>query len=171
MEGAGTIGLELLAFTEPLDVLLIALGNGAMINGIGRIFKERSPRTKIIAVQAKGAPAMAESWRKKTLVTYEHSDTIADGIAVRIPVPEALEDMNGIVDEAVLVKEDSILEAMKLLHLHAGIVTEPSGAVGLAAILENKKEYRGKTIATIICGGNVTEQQLHSWFQTSNTGA
>lgn len=164
LEGAGTIGLELLEVTEPIDVLLIALGNGAMINGIGRIFKERSPRTKIIAVQAAGAPAMTESWRKKTVVIYDHINTIADGIAVRIPVPEALEDMKGIVDEALLVQEDSILKAMKLLHLHAGIVAEPSGAVGVAALLENKWDYKGKTIATIVCGGNVTEQQLDSWF-------
>jgi len=164
LEGAGTIGLELLKFGQPIDALLIALGNGAMINGIGRIFKERSPKTKIIAVQAAGAPAMIESWRKKTMVTYEHTKTIADGIAVRIPVPEALEDMNGIVDDAILVDEDSILKAMKLLHLHAGIVTEPSGAVGIAALMENKRLYEGKTVATIVCGGNVTEQQLQTWF-------
>lgn len=55
---AGTIGLELMEFSEPIDVLLIALGNGAMANGIGRIFKERNPTTKIIAVQALAAPAM-----------------------------------------------------------------------------------------------------------------
>ena len=83
---------------------LLRLGNGAMINGIGRIFKERSPQTKIIAVQAAGAPAMIESWRRRQSLSYEQSNTIADGIAVRIPVPEALDDMNGIVDEAVLVR-------------------------------------------------------------------
>ena len=164
LEGAGTIGLELLEFSEPIDALLIALGNGAMVNGIGRIFKERSPGTKIIAVQASGAPAMIESWQKKTLVTYAHVNTIADGIAVRIPVPEALEDMNGIVDGAVLVQEGSILKAMQLLHIHAGVVSEPSGAVGIAAVLENKGQFEGKTIATIVCGGNVTEQQLQMWF-------
>jgi len=164
LEGAGTIGLELLEFPERIDVLLIALGNGAMINGIGKIFKERSPHTRIVAVQAAGAPAMIESWRTNTLVTHSTVNTIADGIAVRIPVPEALNDMQGVVDDAILVDENSIIEAMQLIHLHAGIVSEPSGAVGIAALIENKDQFRDMTVATIICGGNVTKQQLRDWF-------
>ena len=164
LEGAGTIGLELLEFPERIDVLLIALGNGAMINGIGKIFKERSPHTRIVAVQAAGAPAMIESWRTNTLVTHSTVNTIADGIAVRIPVPEALNDMQGVVDDAILVDENSIIEAMQLIHLHAGIVSEPSGAVGIAALIENKDQFKDMTVATIICGGNVTKQQLRDWF-------
>jgi threonine dehydratase len=164
LEGAGTIGLELLKYPQKIDAMLIALGNGAMINGIARIVKDRSPRTSIVAVQAAGAPAMAESWRKNRIITTDQVTTIADGIAVRIPVPQALEDMKGLIDDAIVVRENSILEAMRLVHLHAGIVTEPSGAVGVAALLENKTFGEGKTIATIICGGNVTEQQLKTWF-------
>jgi threonine dehydratase len=164
LEGAGTIGLELLAFAEPIDVLLVALGNGAMINGIGRIFKERSPHTRIIAVQAAGAPAMIESWRSQSVVTYNTVNTIADGIAVRIPVPVALDDMKGIVDDALLVSEASIVNAMNLIHLHAGLVSEPSGAVGIAALIENTSKFKDLTVATIICGGNVTSQQLKDWF-------
>ena len=163
-EGAGTIGLELLEFPAQIDVLLIALGNGAMINGIGKIFKERSPHTRIVAVQASGAPAMIESWRADTLVIHNAVDTIADGIAVRIPVPEALNDMKGVVDDAILVNEKSIIKAMQLIHLQAGIVSEPSGAVGIAALIEEKDQFKGKTVATVICGGNVTEQQLRDWF-------
>lgn len=164
LEGAGTIGLELLEFPEPIDVLLIALGNGAMINGIGKLFKERSPRTRIIAVQASGAPAMVESWRTNSMVTHNTVNTIADGIAVRIPVPEALMDMKGIVDDAILVSEDSIIKAMNLIHLHAGLVSEPSGAVGIAALIENADRFKGLNVATIICGGNVTEQQAKEWL-------
>jgi threonine dehydratase len=164
LEGAGTIGLELVDFPEPIDVLLVALGNGAMINGIGSLFKERSPHTRIIAVQAAGAPAMIESWRTKTTVTHNSVNTIADGIAVRIPVPEALADMQGVVDDAILVNESSIVNAMNLVHLHAGVVSEPSGAVGIAALMENMPRFKGLTVATIICGGNVTTQQLKDWF-------
>lgn len=163
-EGAGTIGLELLEFSEHIDVLLIALGNGAMINGIGTIIKEGSPDTKVIAVQAAGAPAMVESWRSNTIITHNTVNTIADGIAVRIPVPQALQDMADTVDDAILVSEASILKAMSLIHLHAGIVSEPSGAVGVAALLENTDRFKGLTVGTIICGGNVTAQQLKEWF-------
>lgn len=164
VEGAGTIGLELIKYPDDIDVLLIALGNGAMINGIGTIFKKSSPQTRIIAVQAAGAPAMVESWREQKMVVHNSVNTIADGIAVRIPVPEALEDMQDVVDDTILVEEESILKAMKLIHLHAGIVSEPSGAVGIAALIENKDRFKGMTVATIICGGNVTEQQLKDWF-------
>ena len=163
-EGAGTIGIELLEFPEAIDVLLIALGNGAMINGIGKIFKERSPETRIVSVQAAGAPAMTESWHSNKIITHHTVNTIADGIAVRIPVPEALQDMHEVVDDAIVVSESSILKAMNLIHLHAGIVSEPSGAVGIAALIENKDQFTNKTVATIICGGNVTEQQLKEWF-------
>jgi threonine dehydratase len=164
VEGAGTIALELLEFPEKIDVLLIALGNGAMINGIGKIFKERCPDTRIIAVQAAGAPAMIESWRSRKIVTHDSVNTIADGIAVRIPVPEALHDMHDVVDNGMLVGESSILKAMNLIQMHAGIISEPSGAVGIAALIENKDQFKGKTVATVICGGNVTEHQLAEWF-------
>jgi threonine dehydratase len=164
LEGAGTIALELLQFPEKIDSLIIPLGNGAMFNGIAKIFKERSPATNMIIVQAEGAPAMVESWKAGTMISHQQVNTIADGIAVRLPVPIALDDMTGLVDDAVLVKEESILTAMKLLHVHAGIVAEPSGAVGFAAILENKVKFEGKTVATIICGGNLTEEQIKKWL-------
>jgi threonine dehydratase len=164
LAGAGTIGLELLNSNTPIDALLVPLGNGALINGIARIYKERSPQTSIIAIQAIGASAMIDSWRKGELVIHSKVATIADGIGVRLPVAQALVDMNGLVDEGLLVKEETMLEAMKLLHTRAGIVVEPSGAVGLAAILENKNLFAGKIVATIICGSNLTEEQMNKWL-------
>lgn len=164
LEGAGTMALEWLDFPEPLDALLIALGNGAMFSSVARVMKERSPKTRMIAVQAAGAPAMIESWRAGRIVTQEHLQTIADGIAVRLPVPQALEDMQGLVDQAVLVSEDSIVQAMRLLHRHAGVVTEPSGVVGVAALLEQPEVFRNKTVGVIICGGNLTTEQMQEWL-------
>lgn len=163
VEGAGTIGLEL-AKEKDVDMLLIAMGNGALFNGIATVFKSLSPQTKRIAVQAAGAPAMAESWKTKKLVTYPSVQTIADGIGVRLPIPEALEDMEPLADDVITVAESSILEAMRLLHTHAGIVVEPSGAVGIAAMVANKKRFTGKRIATVICGGNLTEAQRIQWL-------
>jgi threonine dehydratase len=167
LEGSGTIALELLRFPDPIDYLLIALGNGALINGMATVYKACHPKTKIVAVQAHGAPAMVESWRSGKSVSYDQVHTIADGIAVRIPVPQALVDMDGLVDDALLVQEETIVRAMQLLHQHLGLVTEPSGAVGLAAILENKKMFAGKTVATVICGGNLTAEQIEQWIKTS----
>jgi threonine dehydratase len=164
LAGAGSIGLELTKQFSNIDAILIPLGNGALLNGVARVFKEKSPSTKVIAIQATGAPAMVESWKENKLISHSHIHTIADGIGVRIPIAQALEDMKGLVDDGMLVSEDAIIEAMKLLHLHAGLVVEPSGAVGLAVILENKKKFEGKTVATVICGSNLTEEQIKKWL-------
>ena len=164
LEGAGTMALEWLRFPEPLDVLLVPLGNGAMFNGVAGVMKERSPDTKMVVVQASGAPAMVESWRTGRLVTHKRIETIADGIGVRVPVPQALEDMNGLVDDALLVDEASIIDAMRLLHRHAGVVTEPSGAVGVAAVVEHPELFRGLLVGTIVCGGNLTADQMREWL-------
>lgn len=163
IEGAGTIGLELLDAGQ-LDVMLIALGNGALFNGIASVLKHRLPVTKRIAVQAAGAPAMADSWKTGRLVSYPTLNTIADGIGVRIPIPEALADMSPLVDDIITVREESIIEAMRLIHSHAGIVAEPSGAVGIAAILENPDRFRGHRTGTVICGGNLTNEQCRLWL-------
>lgn len=164
LAGAGTIGLELLRAPEDIDFLLIALGNGALLSGTATVFKERRPETQIVAVQAEGAPAMIESLRKGEIINYNKTETIADGISVRLPIPQTLEDMDGLVDEGLLVKDKTIVEAMKLLHKHSGLVVEPSSAVGVAAILENPEKFRNRSVATIICGSNVTEDQLKNWL-------
>ncbi len=164
LEGAGTMGLEWLRFPEPLDALLVPLGNGAMFNGVAGVMKHRSPGTRMVAVGAAGAPAMIESWRTGRLVTHDRVETVADGIGVRVPVPQALEDMNGLVDDALLVDEGSIIDAMRLLHRHAGVVTEPSGAVGVAAVMERPELFRGQLVGTIVCGGNLTADQMREWL-------
>jgi len=108
-EGAGTMGLELLRLEDVPDTLLILLGNGALINGVALAVKASRPEVQIIAVQAEGAPAMVESWRSGRVTVHEQVEAIADGIAVRLPVPEALADMKGLVDDALLVSDDAIL--------------------------------------------------------------
>ena len=164
LEGAGTIALELLKFSIKPDVLFIPLGNGALFNGIAFVMRTYSPTTRLIAVQSEGAPAMVESYRSGNIVAHDDVHTIADGIAVRIPVPQALDDMKGMADDTLLVSEASILEAMKLVLQHVGLVAEPAAVVGIAALLENAAVFRGKTVATVICGGNLTAEQMEAWL-------
>ncbi len=164
LEGAGTIAVELLEFAYRLDSMLIPMGNGALFNGIARMVKQHSPSTRLVAVQSKGASAMVDSWRAGRMVTYDKAQTIADGIAVRLPVPQALEDMRELVDDAILVQEQTILDSMKLIHQHLGIVAEPSAVVGIAAILENPGLFDKQTVATIITGGNLTDSQVINWL-------
>ena len=164
IEGAGTIGLELMRLERPLDVLLVPLGNGAMCNGVATVMKRRSPTTTVIAVAAAGASAMVDSWRSGRLVEHERTNTIADGLASRSPIPEALADMKGLIDDALLVSDGSMIIGMRLLHSHAGLVAEPSAAAGVAAILENPGAFKGSDVGTIICGGNVAEDQMRRWL-------
>jgi threonine dehydratase len=163
-EGAGTIGFELAQYPKPIHDILIPLGNGAMLGGVARWFKHAKPETRVIAVQADGAPAMLESWRAGRVIEHERIDTIADGIGVRVPILEAVQDMKNLVDDGLTVREESILKAIKLLHQCLGIVVEPSGAVGIAAMLEHRERFVGARVATIICGGNLTLEQMRNWL-------
>jgi threonine dehydratase len=167
-EGAGTIALELCRLKEPVDVVLVPLGNGALINGVGCWMKARSPNTRVIGVCARGAPAMERSWRLKKMIETKAVNTIADGIAVRVPVPQALEDMTAVVDEVLLVEDVVIVQAMNVLLLELGLVAEPAGAAGVAAALSYRKRFSDQLIATPLCGGNVTIEQMCTWYQPTN---
>lgn len=162
-EGAATIALELLAGPDKPDVLAIPLGNGALLTGIGRWAKAVAPGIEVIGVQARGADAMEKSWRSGQLVFPPSVATIADGIGVRVPIAEAVQDMSGLVDDVLLVEDAQIIAAMRLLFHQAGLLAEPSGAAGVAAIAAFPERFRGRRVATVICGSNLTEEQVRNW--------
>lgn len=163
-EGTGTIGVELLAFPERLDAILVPLGNGAMLVGIARWVKSVAPQTRVVAVSAAGAPAMVQSWRAGRVIEHDRVDTIADGIGVRVPIAEAVADLDGLLDDAVLVGDDQIVAAMRLAHEHLGLVLEPAGAAGLAGIAALTADLGGQTVATVLCGSNLTPEQAARWL-------
>lgn len=163
-EGAGTIGVELLGYPETFDALLIPLGNGALLTGIARWVKAHRPETRVIGVSAAGAPAMERSWRTGQVVELDRIATIADGIGVRVPIPEAVADMRGLVDDVLLIDDAPMLEAMRLAHRPVGIVLEPAGAAGLAGALAYRDRFAGQTVGTVLCGGNLTPEQMAAWL-------
>ena len=161
-EGAGTIGLEIARQAQPADAVLLALGNGALATGVGCAVKALMPGTQVVAVQAANAPAMALSWRAGRATPTERADTIADGIAVRVPIPQVLEDMQHTVDDVLLVGEDVIRQAMWLLLEHTGMAVEPSGAVPVAALLEHGRLFAGRRVVAVLCGGNISPEHFLS---------
>lgn len=163
-EGAGTIALEITEALASLDAVFIPLGNGALATGMGAWLKHRSPQTRIIAVAAEGAPCMADSFKAGQPLETSSADTIADGIAVRVPVPFAVRCMKDTIDEVVLVNDSSILEAMRLVRQHLGLVVEPAGAAGLAGLIRKRQDYSGARVATVLCGANLTPQQIAAWL-------
>ncbi|MFK0114117.1 threonine/serine dehydratase [Streptomyces sp. NPDC091217] len=162
-EGAATIGLELVAATPSFDAVLIALGGGALATGVGHVVKAMAPEAEVICVQPLGAPAMTRSWHRRRVVTTDSTDTIADGVAGRRPIPAVLDDLLGVADDAVLVQEASIIAGMRMLLDHAGLVVEPSAASGVAAVLEDRERFAGRHVVTIVCGSNVDMDAYHRW--------
>ncbi len=159
-EGAGSVAVELLARGDAFDAVLVPLGNGALLNGMARWLKASSPATAAVGVCSEGADAMARSWRAGTVVEGASAETIADGIAVRVPVAEAVADMRDQVDDVLLVDEEALRRAMGLLLEHAGLLVEPAGAAGVAAILAERGRFAGRHVATVICGSNVPPEAV-----------
>jgi len=158
-EGAGTIALEITERLDhdaiSLDAILVPLGNGALLTGIGTWIRAKTPNCKVIGVVASNASAMKQSWETGRLISIETAATAADGIAVRECVPYALDCMKTTVDEVWEAGEGAIREARNFCRLHYGLVVEEAGAAGIAGLLENGASLKGRTVATILCGGNV----------------
>jgi threonine dehydratase len=106
---------------------------------------------------------MALSWRARTPISAP-SATIADGIAVRVPVPEAVDLITGTIDDVVLVSDEEMIEAMRWLQADAGLVIEPAGAAGVAAIAQAAADWNGKRVAAVLTGGNLTAEQIRDWL-------
>jgi threonine dehydratase len=107
---------------------------------------------------------MLLSLERGTFIETELADTIADGVAVRVPVPEALAMLEGVYDGIVAVPEAHIVRAMRLLHEILGVVVEPAGAIGVAAVLADPPRFAGQRVATVLCGGNLTTEQIRTWL-------
>ncbi len=156
--GAGTIALEMLAADATFDAVLVPLGNGALLAGMGCWIRSRAPALRIVGVVAAGAPIMAECLRLGRVVAAPPDQsiaTIADGIAVRVPVPEAVEDLRGRVDEVLIVDDDALRDAMTWLQQDCGLNVESSAAAGIAAIAMHRQHFTGQRLATVITGANV----------------
>lgn len=162
-EGAGSIAVELLA-AGALDAVVIPLGDGALMNGMAAWIKHRSPHTQVIGVCPEATPAMLHAWREARGIppapgSTQHNTvghTIADGIETRVPVRKSLEMMKNLVDDIVLVSDDELIAAMRLSLSALGLVLEPSGAAGLAAI--RRHPLPGERLATILTGSNIHPQ-------------
>ena len=159
-EGAGSIGVEL---GRGFDAVVVPVGDGALIGGIARWLAAASPATRVIGVVSRGAQAMRDSWLCGEVVVHDRADTIADGIAVREPVAAALADLRGTVHDIVAVDDAALVDAMRRVHSQVGLVVEPSGVAGLAAILADRARFAGR-VATILTGGNLSREQVIAWL-------
>jgi threonine dehydratase len=150
-EGAGTIGVELAA-KDPIDTAVIQLGDGALVTGVARWLKSRRPDTMVVGVCASGAPAMAQSFAARRPVSVAGEGTIAGALAIRDPVPESLQRVLELVDEVVLVDDDDLRGAMALVAESMGVLVEPAGAAGVAALARHPETLTGERVAVLLTG-------------------
>jgi threonine dehydratase len=154
--GNGTIAQEMTEAGVFPDVVVIQIGDGSLAEGVGGWLKSKSPTTRVVGVVASGAPSMLRSLDAGHPVEVE-AVTIADGMAIDMPIPTAIDLLPQVVDEFVSVDDDQIAEATRMLLDTAGIVAEPSGAAGVAALMQ-RLDFKGLEVASVITGSNLDPQ-------------
>jgi threonine dehydratase len=153
--GQGVVGLELIEQLPDLDVVVVPVGGGGLIAGVSSAIKALAPRVRVVGVQAMGAAACAESFRKGALVETPGVQTIADGIAVKRPGGITFPIIRECVDDMVTVDDDAISQAIVLLMERGKLVVEGAGAVGVAALLAGRVAHGGRRVGIVLSGGNV----------------
>jgi threonine dehydratase len=153
--GQGTIGLEMLDEMKDIDVVLAPVGGGGLISGIAVAVKSLSQKTEVIGIQSSSATSAYESFISKRIIEMPPQPTIADGIAVGRVGEKTFEIISKYVDDIIKVSEESI--AIAILHFleRKKLVVEGAGAVTLAALIEQKKRFKGKKIVLVLSGGNI----------------
>lgn len=155
MAGQGTIGPELLEqIQEPIDYLLVPIGGGGLAAGLSTYVAEKSRDTNIIGVEPAGAAAMHESIKAGRVVQLDNINTFVDGAAVKRVGEKTFEIVKTLLTDVVLVDEGKVCSTMIELYQSDGIITEPAGALSVAALDNVRDSIKGKVVVCIVSGGN-----------------
>jgi threo-3-hydroxy-L-aspartate ammonia-lyase len=165
MAGQGTAALELLEDVSDLDTLVVPVGGGGLISGCAVAAKAINPAIRVVGVEPEAGNDTYLSIAAGRRITIDLPDTLADGLRTTSPGERTFEIVTELVDEVVLVSEAEIMEAVATLALTAKTVAEPSGAVGVAAVLAGR--VRGQRVGVILSGGNVDPDRLGWILQRS----
>jgi threonine dehydratase len=169
--GVATYALELLRKAPELDVIYVPIGQGSGISGCILVRDLLGLRTEIVGVQSTLAPSYALSFAAGTVVTTETSNTLADGMATRIPDPDALAIIRKGASRIVQVTDDEIASAIRTYWTDTHNLAEGAGAAPLAAALQEKQKHHGKRVGLILSGGNIDFDLFRKWVMTEVTTA
>jgi threonine dehydratase len=158
--GQGTCGLEFMEAVPDLDALVVPIGGGGLIAGVAVAAKALKPGMEVIGVEAELYPSMRQVIAGEPVTC--HGTTVAEGIAVKSPGVLTRAIVEELVDDIVLVGEAQIERAIYTLMTEQKVVAEGAGAAGLAAILSDPARFAGKSVGTILCGGNIDARVLAS---------
>jgi len=156
--GVASYALELFSAVAKFDAVYVPIGMGSGICGIISVREALGLRTEVVGVVASGAPAYALSYAAGRPVATASALTIADGIACRVPDPEALEIIGKGASRVATVTDDQIRAAMRHLFSDTHNAAEGAGAAALAALLKERDRMRGRRVALILSGGNVDRE-------------
>jgi threonine ammonia-lyase medium form len=161
MAGQGTAALELIEEAGPLDVLLTPVGGGGLIAGSATAVKGLLPASRVIGIEPEAGDDTRRSLRAGRLVRLpEVPRTIADGLQLQAPGDVPFEVVRRLVDDVVVVSDEAITRAMVFLFERMKAVAEPSGAVGIAALLSGKVDVRSRRVGVVLSGGNVAADRF-----------
>jgi threonine dehydratase len=153
--GQGTVGLELLDQLPEVGTVLVPVGGGGLLAGVASALRARRPQVRVVGVQAQGAAAFVASFRSGRPAARSPLATIADGIAVERPGTRTLAICRGLVDQVLTVPDTAIWLAMRHCLEQLGLVVEPAGAAGLAALWRRGARAFPQPVAAVVSGGNI----------------
>lgn len=160
VQGVGTYGYELLRAVPALDAVYVPIGLGSGIAGVLAARNALGLRTEIIGVVSAHADAYAQSFESGEVVSTARADTLADGLAVRVPSAEALGYLRTGVARVVRVNDDEVLQAIAALFADTHNLVEGAGAAPLAALMKERDRMFGRRVAVVASGGNINRATL-----------
>jgi threonine dehydratase len=158
--GVGTIGLEILEDLPEVETIIVPVGGGSEASGISIVMKALSPQTQVIGVQSEAAPAVYLSWKTGTPQRTDYMNTFAEGLATRQGFELTVKILHQNLADFVLVSDDEIRRAVVWLLAYTHNLAEPAGAASLAAAFKLKEQLRGRKVALILSGANITVASL-----------
>jgi threonine dehydratase len=153
--GHASIGMEILDDMPDVSTVVVPCSSGGLISGVSSAVKLRNPKVRVVGVQPVGGAAVYRSLQAGRPVTLDHWESMADGLSATRPGDLPFAHIQARVDEVVLVTEEEIAEAFRLLLFRGKILAEGAGAVSVAACLTGKADGPGRTVA-VVSGGNLT---------------
>ena len=153
--GVGTMGLEIFEALPQVDAIVVPVGAGSGVCGNALVARQLKPEVEIIGVQSAQAPACWTAWKERRLDVEAESQTRQEGLATRVPFEMTLSLMWDLLDDFILVGDEEIDEAVRLLARHAHVVAEGAGAAALAGAVKLRQRLQGKNVVSIVSGGNI----------------
>lgn len=161
--GQGTVALEIADDAPETSTVIVPTGGGGLLGGIAVTLRGLGRRARIVGVEPEGSAAMHRALAAGRPVRLERIDSIADGLGAPAVSERTLRLAQGLVDDVVLVGDDHLREAMRVLLERVKVLAEPAGAAGVAALLAGRIQADGPTVA-VLSGGNADLARLKMWL-------